>query len=68
MNKLTIAAAALAAGLLVQTQGFTRAPIRTNPSARTANHVGTTSVPKNAAHKAPEKRINALPPITPEER
>jgi hypothetical protein len=47
MNKLTIAAAALAAGLLVQTQGFTQAPI----SASAANHAGTTSDPEKAARE-----------------
>jgi hypothetical protein len=47
MNKLTIAAAALAAALLVQTQGFTQVPI----GASTANHSGTTSDPEKEARK-----------------
>jgi hypothetical protein len=47
VRKLTITAAALAAGLLLQTQGFTQAPI----SASTANHAGTTSDPEKEARK-----------------
>jgi hypothetical protein len=48
MNRFTITAAALAAGLLVQTQGHTQAPI----SASTANHAGTTSDPEKEARKS----------------
>jgi hypothetical protein len=51
MNKFTIAAAALAAGLLVQTQGFAQVPSSTTPSASTANHAGTTSDPEKEARK-----------------
>jgi hypothetical protein len=47
MTKFTIAAAALAAGLLVQTQGHTQALI----SASTANHSGTTSDPEKEVRK-----------------
>jgi hypothetical protein len=51
-SRLAITAAALAAGLLVQTQGFTQVPTGTSPSASTANHVGTTSDPEKEARKA----------------
>jgi hypothetical protein len=54
LYKHTLAAAALAAGLIVQTQGFAQVPIITNPSARTATDAATaatTSDPEEAARK-----------------
>jgi hypothetical protein len=49
MYARTITAAALAAGLFVQTQGFTQVPIRTSPSASTATEAATRSDPETAA-------------------
>jgi hypothetical protein len=51
MTKFTLTAAALAAGLLVQTQGFAQVPSSTAPSASTATHAGTTSDPEKEARK-----------------
>jgi hypothetical protein len=50
-SRLAITAAALAAGLLVQTQGFTQVPTSPSPGASTANHSGTTSDPEKEARK-----------------
>ncbi|HEY4749521.1 MAG TPA: hypothetical protein VIH60_03940 [Steroidobacteraceae bacterium] len=51
MNKFTIAAAALAAGLLAQTQGFTQVPVNPSISASTAADTATTSDPEKAQRK-----------------
>ena len=51
VNKRIITAAALAAGLLVQTQGFTQVPIDPSTSASTAADVATMSDAEKAARK-----------------
>jgi len=51
MNRRAITAAALTAGLIVQTQGFTAAPISTGTNASTVSHATTTSEPEEAARK-----------------
>jgi hypothetical protein len=50
-SRLAITAAALAAGLLVQTPGFTQVPISTSPSASTAADAPTMSGPEKAARQ-----------------
>jgi hypothetical protein len=52
VNKRIIAAAALVAGLLVQTQGFTQVPISTDTSASTVADAGKMSDPEKAARKS----------------
>ena len=49
MNKRIFAAAALGAGLLVQTQGFTQVPVNPSTSASTAANVATMSDAEKAA-------------------
>ena len=51
MNRLTMTAAALAAGLLVQTQGFTQVPISTDTGASAVADAGKISDPEKAAHR-----------------
>jgi hypothetical protein len=51
MHRLTITAAALAAGLLAQTQGFTQVPSSTGPGAGIAQDAPTTSDPEQVARK-----------------
>jgi hypothetical protein len=61
MNRRTIMAAALAAGLLVQTQGFSQIPISPSTSASTVTDAATTSDPEKAAHKTWRAVINNTP-------
>jgi hypothetical protein len=51
VNKRIITAAALVAGLLVQTQGFTQVPISTDTSASTVADAGKMSDPEKAARR-----------------
>jgi len=51
VNKRVIAAAALAAGLFVHTQGFTQVPINPSTSASTAADAATMSGPEKEARK-----------------
>ena len=51
MSKCIITAAALAVGLLLQTQGFTQVPINPGTSASTAADAATTSDPEKAVRK-----------------
>jgi hypothetical protein len=51
LTKRAIAAAALAAGLLVQTQGFAQVPISTGTNANTVSDAPTTSDPEKAARR-----------------
>jgi len=48
LYKRTLAAAALAAGLVVQTPGFAQVAISASPSARTATDAATTPDPEEA--------------------
>jgi hypothetical protein len=51
LYKRTLAAAALVAGLIVQTQAFAQVAMSTSPDIRTATDAATTSDPEEAARK-----------------
>jgi hypothetical protein len=63
MNKFTIAAAALAAGLLTQTLGFTQVPVNPSISASTAADTATTADPEKAQRKMWRAVIRNTPGI-----